>query len=240
MSSKNSKSRSNAPTGTEATNAEGNAESTAAAVILDATATPPGSSVPGGTNTGAADGTADAHDQVGEAAAVSPADLAAALALTGCADFADLVATARTGAALEAAIAEYTGAEGPLKDWAAADNPVDFADDLVAEIVLLRSQAADRVKAEKDASAEKAAGSAIEPAPEFDALYPLTAAALAAFEAAHGRGAAATVRITSARDGFRRAGLIHSRAQRDYPLTDLSPEQVETFLADPVLTVELV
>lgn len=240
MSSKNSKSRSNAPTGTEATNAEGNAESNAAAVILDAAATPPGSSVPGGTNTGAADGTADAHDQAGEAAAVSPAALSAALALSGCSDFDNLVAMAGTGVSLVAAIAEYTGTEGPLKNWSTAENPVDFVGDLVAEIVLLRDQAAERAKSDKAASSVDAAGSTIEPAPEFDALYPLTAAAVAAFEAAHDSGAAVTVRITSARDGFRRAGLIHSRAQRDYPLIDLSPEQVETFLADPVLTVELV
>nr|WP_298099762.1 hypothetical protein [uncultured Shinella sp.] len=237
-SPKTAKNRSNAPAGTEETNASGNTESNAAAVIIDAGATPPGSSVPGGTNTESADGKAAAHDQAGETASVSPADLAAALELTGSSDFAHLVEMAAQSTAIAEAVAAHTA--GALQDWAPAEDPIQFMDDLVAEILLLRSQVAERVAADATVMAEGSSVSAGAPSPEFGDRYPLTASALSAFEAAHGRGRSPLVRITSARDGFRRAGLVHSITQREYPLADLSPEQVETFLGEPVLTVELV
>lgn len=73
----------------------------------------------------------------------------------------------------------------------------------------------------------------------FAEQFPLTVAAMAAFQATNEPGVLPTeIRITSEREAFRRAGIVHSRAPRDYPARTLSPDQVEVLLADPVLTVE--
>lgn len=73
----------------------------------------------------------------------------------------------------------------------------------------------------------------------FAEQFPLTVAAMAAFQAINEPGVLPTeIRITSEREAFRRAGIVHSRAARDYPAGTLSPDQVEILLADPILTVE--
>jgi len=46
------------------------------------------------------------------------------------------------------------------------------------------------------------------------------------------------LRITAAREGFRRAGRAWSRQPTDVPLADLSDDQVAMLRAEPMLTVE--
>jgi hypothetical protein len=70
--------------------------------------------------------------------------------------------------------------------------------------------------------------------------FPLTLAAIRAFRAANPGINATAVRVTSKRDGFRRAGLAHAKAPTDHPAGRFSPEQIEQLLAEPNLTVELV
>ncbi|MBN9236077.1 MULTISPECIES: hypothetical protein [Phyllobacteriaceae] len=80
-----------------------------------------------------------------------------------------------------------------------------------------------------------------QPAEEaFRLRFPLLAAALAAWRAAHD-APPSCLRVVSRIDGFRRAGMAHSAVA---VLHDLSafrlPEQVEALLAEPMLTVEFV
>ncbi|WP_440411139.1 HI1506-related protein [Neorhizobium petrolearium] len=74
---------------------------------------------------------------------------------------------------------------------------------------------------------------------EFQAAFPLTYALLASlldrsFEQSP------KVRITSTKAGFRRGGIEHSKEPRDFEIADLHPQQIEAFLAEPKLTVEIV
>jgi hypothetical protein len=46
------------------------------------------------------------------------------------------------------------------------------------------------------------------------------------------------LRITSARDGFRRAGRAWSKAPTEIPLADLTDDQVDMLRAEPMLTVK--
>lgn len=79
---------------------------------------------------------------------------------------------------------------------------------------------------------------------EAERRYPLTIAALQAWGESAGSTAeleaGPTVRIAAKRDGFRRAGVPHSREPVDHPAARWTPEQLETLLADPHLRVELV
>lgn len=47
------------------------------------------------------------------------------------------------------------------------------------------------------------------------------------------------MRVTSKVEGFRRAGIVHSKAGRDFYEDELTPEQVRLIVNDPGLTVEL-
>lgn len=47
------------------------------------------------------------------------------------------------------------------------------------------------------------------------------------------------MRVTSKVEGFRRAGIVHSKAGRDFGPDDLTPDQVRLIVNDPGLTVEL-
>lgn len=46
------------------------------------------------------------------------------------------------------------------------------------------------------------------------------------------------IRIRSKREGFRRAGLAHSVASREYPDDFFSREQLAALKAEPMLTIE--
>lgn len=75
---------------------------------------------------------------------------------------------------------------------------------------------------------------------EFLAGFPLLLAAARAFRAANPDRSVTGVRIAARRDGFRRAGMAHSKAPTDHPAARFSPEQLEALLSEPMLTVELV
>lgn len=48
------------------------------------------------------------------------------------------------------------------------------------------------------------------------------------------------LRVTSAKDGFRRGGFSHPRAPTDHDIATLTPAQVESFLSETTLVVEIV
>lgn len=47
------------------------------------------------------------------------------------------------------------------------------------------------------------------------------------------------MRVKSKRDGWRRAGIVHAKAGREFAADELTPEQVRLIMSDPNLTVEL-
>lgn len=48
------------------------------------------------------------------------------------------------------------------------------------------------------------------------------------------------IRITSKRDGFRRAGIAHAALATDYKNDDFSEEQLALLQAEPMLVVEII
>lgn len=48
------------------------------------------------------------------------------------------------------------------------------------------------------------------------------------------------IRITSKQEGFRRAGMSHTKEPKEYPDHQFSPEQLAALEAEPMLTVEIV
>lgn len=52
------------------------------------------------------------------------------------------------------------------------------------------------------------------------------------------RPTAAAVRVKADRDGFRRAGIVHSTSWRTYEAGELTVEQIAIFLEDPLMTIE--
>lgn len=76
---------------------------------------------------------------------------------------------------------------------------------------------------------------------EFVAAFPLTAAAIDAFMAKGGDQQPIGVRITSNVDGFRRAGMAHSKGTAEHPLEAFpEPRQLEQLLGERNLVVELI
>lgn len=75
---------------------------------------------------------------------------------------------------------------------------------------------------------------------EFKRDFPLSFALLSSFTETRSMENPPLVRVTSKRDGFRRAGIAHSSRPVDYRPGQLSPEQLEAILAEPLLTVEVV
>lgn len=45
------------------------------------------------------------------------------------------------------------------------------------------------------------------------------------------------IRITSQRDGFRRAGVSHPKGPKEYSVDHFTEEQIKAFLAEPLLSV---
>lgn len=76
---------------------------------------------------------------------------------------------------------------------------------------------------------------------KFREACPHLAAAIDAWEAAGKEGRPVAVRIAAKRDGFRRAGMAHSKAPAEHPIeTFREPEQLEQLLGEPNLVVELI
>lgn len=49
-----------------------------------------------------------------------------------------------------------------------------------------------------------------------------------------------TIRIIAAKDGFRRAGVAHSKAATDHKEDAFTEEQLEALQAEPMLTVQII
>lgn len=75
---------------------------------------------------------------------------------------------------------------------------------------------------------------------EMRGEFPLLAKAIDAWLSNHDVPPVA-VRIASARDGFRRAGMAHSREAVDHPVSAFAdPAQLEALLAEPTLVVTFI
>ncbi|MER8765829.1 HI1506-related protein [Mesorhizobium sp. M0968] len=77
---------------------------------------------------------------------------------------------------------------------------------------------------------------------EFRSKFPRMAAAIDAWQAANADGDVPSgVRIRSKLDGFRRAGIAHSKAPVEHAMEAFKgPEQLEALFAEPNLVVELI
>ncbi|ESY49012.1 MULTISPECIES: HI1506-related protein [unclassified Mesorhizobium] len=77
---------------------------------------------------------------------------------------------------------------------------------------------------------------------EFRSKFPRMAAAIDAWQASSADGEVpAGVRIRSKIDGFRRAGIAHSKAPVEHRMEAFKgPEQLEALFAEPNLVVELI
>lgn len=74
---------------------------------------------------------------------------------------------------------------------------------------------------------------------EFRRAYPLLSDAIATWRKTSDVSTP-MLRVTSKEDGFRRGGVAHSKTPRDFNPGELMPDQIEAFLAEPMLTVEIV
>lgn len=75
-------------------------------------------------------------------------------------------------------------------------------------------------------------------ADEWVAKYPRLFAASEAWKAAHPDTRPSVIRISAKVEGFRRAGMAHSKAPVDHPLGTFDPDQLEQLLGEPNLKVE--
>ncbi|MEI9410715.1 HI1506-related protein [Mesorhizobium salmacidum] len=76
---------------------------------------------------------------------------------------------------------------------------------------------------------------------EFRARFPRMSAELDAWKAENGDQLPAGLRIRSKVDGFRRAGIAHSKAPVEHQIGAFKgPEQLEALFAEPNLVVELI
>jgi hypothetical protein len=92
-------------------------------------------------------------------------------------------------------------------------------------------------QSEEHGGAGDTAGPAL---PQGDDAYPALSAAAEAWRAAGNELPPKTVRITSRRDGFRRAGIAHTKEPADHPALRFGPDDLEALLSEPMLTVEFV
>lgn len=215
---------SKAQTGTKATNAAGQPELNAVDVINDATATPPGFSVPGGTNTPASSGaaadpaSAELVKPHGKDDTSTPANGAEA---TNSQPAPEAEAAAPGGNAPNPADASQgAGEPGADNPAGSGDTPVLFGVDL----------------------AQGADVGAISVG-DFSALsdhYPLTYAFFSSWAENEPETMPTALVVKSRTDGFRRGGIAHSVAGLSLLPGEFTPEQLEAFLGEPELTVKIV
>lgn len=98
---------------------------------------------------------------------------------------------------------------------------------------------------ESDDAAKDGAGDPASPAnfstwlfEKFEAAYPLTFAFMN-FDPDRANSTS-SLWVGSKVDGFRRGGIAHSKAGMVFDAGELTPDQIEAFLAEPMLTVEIV
>lgn len=246
--SKNSRSRSKSPTGTAATNVAGGAETNAADAETGAAATPPGMSVPGGTNTPASES--------GAAASSAPAEL--------------VKPHDQDGTSTPGAVTDATNSQSAPEAEAAASGGIarisePFQGDAGSGAGDIAGSADRRIVKMAGSFPSYGKGGLIpgEPAaPVFigvdlgrgadvgviglgDQLqilsdtHPRAYAFFAALLDGGSLTAPPALHVTSSTDGFRRGGVAHSTDGRTFLPGEYTAEQMEAFLAEPKLTVEV-
>ncbi|WP_421357811.1 hypothetical protein [Agrobacterium rosae] len=227
--------------------------------ITSTTSDPSGLRAPDGTNTGPADnaGSADdqnskGHDKTGEASAAAPVasepsqgaatgtganagsvqptfDLDGVLIATGTASFEDLLHAASLGKRTVSLVEEIVVLFPELD----RETPAEIVEALLEEATALKLEVGGI------ASFGGSAGTTSQDGDEelkSGANHPLTHTLLKDWDETR----APVIRITSKVAGFRRGGIAHPGHAVDHPIRDLSPDQLETLLGEPNLTVELV
>jgi len=218
-----SKKVSKAPAEPEAKIAEGETETNAVAVIDDAAAPPPGFSVPGGTNTaesasGAAAGPASAGPvkPLGEEPTKGMVPEAASPSMPGISPEAEAAASGINSTDASQGAAE----PGAGNSAGSGDTPAFFGVDLA------QGPDVGAISLGRDLSASSD-------------VYPLTFAFLSSWAESETKTMPTGIRVTSKTDGFRRGGVAHSASGVTLLVGEFTPEQLEAFLGEPELTVEV-
>lgn len=217
-----SKSRSKAPKKDVATVAAPSEH--AAGKTADAAATPPGMSVPGGTNTtasesGAAAGTASVvpvkpHDKDGTSTPVTVTDATSGQS----APEAEAAASGGIASGSEPSQGEAAGGAG---DGAGPAAPQLIGVDLGRGVDVGAISFGDGLQARSD-------------------VHPRAYAFLAALLERDPSTALPVLFVTSRTNGFRRGGVAHSADGLTFLPGEYTAEQLEAFLSEPKLTVELI
>ncbi len=250
--------RSKAPIGTAATNAPGMSETNAVAVVLDAAATPPGLSDPGGTNTPASSGVAAGgasaepvkpQDQDGtstpgtvtDATNSQSAPEAEAAASGDPKSYSEpSQGDAESGAGDPAGPADATIERASIGDLVVAASAGDAL--LFSEGGFVGSEAsASDIAIGIDLARHSDVG-VISWGDKFAALsdtHPHTYAFFARL-LEEPDAVPTALFVTSKTNGFRRGGVAHSAEGITFQPGDYTAEQLEAWLAEPELTVEIV
>lgn len=163
----------------------------------------------------------------------------------------ETLALAAIGGKLIEVIAEVARDYPELQEWLGSDDPASIVRELVEENAVLKDIREAAKKQETDLHdvarialsetlGEHADSYASMTRDEFERHFPLSYALLSSFIETRSLENPPLVRVTSKRDGFRRGGIVHSSKPVDYRPGELSPEQLEAILAEPLLTVEVV
>ncbi|CUX41646.1 hypothetical protein AGR7C_Lc100154 [Agrobacterium deltaense Zutra 3/1] len=163
----------------------------------------------------------------------------------------ETLALAAIGRSLLEIIVDVARDYPELQEWIGSDDPAGIVRELVDENAVLKDirEAAKKQRADlqdvaqialSETLGEHADRYASMTREEFERDFPLSFALLSSFTEIRTMENPPLVRVTSKRDGFRRAGIAHSSRPVDYRPGQLSPEQLEAILAEPVLTVEVV
>ncbi|MCZ7933527.1 HI1506-related protein [Agrobacterium leguminum] len=163
----------------------------------------------------------------------------------------ETLAMAAIGGKLLEVITEVARDYPELQEWIGSDDPAGIVRELADEIAVLKDirEAAKKQRVDlqdvaqialSETLGEHADRYASMTREEFERDFPLSFTLLSSFTEIRSMENPPLVRVTSKRDGFRRAGIAHSSKPVDYRPWDISPEQLEAILAEPVLTVEVV
>ncbi|MGD9476141.1 hypothetical protein [Shinella sp. G-2] len=246
--SKNSKKPFKAPTSAVATTAAIASETNAAGVVLDAAATPPGLSDPGGTNTPASSGVAAGeaptnpvkpHDEDGtstpgmapEAANGQSAPEAEAAASGGLVEQPEpSQGDAASGAGNPAGPADRPAEQGLSTLTFRTGGFVEFGSNAPAFTTGVDLATAQDV-------------GVISWGDRFAALsdsHPHTYRFFSRLIEEEPEIVPTSLFVTSKTNGFRRGGVVHSPSGTTFAPGDYTPEQLEAWLGEPELTVEIV
>ncbi|MGV2111891.1 hypothetical protein ACQZ46_11495 [Agrobacterium salinitolerans] len=188
-------------------------------------------------------------DGAGANAGSVSGEVAVALKVEDIGHLNETLALAAIGGKLLEVITEVAREYPELQEWIGSDDPAGIVRELVEENAVLKdirkiAQPSDLQDIAQVALSETLGEHADRYASmtreEFERDFPLSYALLSSFTEIRTMENPPLVRVTSKRDGFRRGGIAHSSRPVDYRPGQLSPEQLESILAEPLLTVEVV